>query len=232
LTGANVTFPLKRLAFELVDEVGEHALEAGAVNTIVRREDKLLGFNTDGLGLLTDLMQNLGVPINGRRLLLIGAGGAARGILGPLLRHVPNQMVIANRTLSNAETIFEKFRAQVQRIDGLGMCVSTLEDLGQAGSFEGIINATSLGHGDVQLDLPKSILQQDTWCYDLSYGDAAKPFTDWAKSKGCEHVHDGLGMLVEQAAESFRLWHQLSPRTQSVRQQLAAATGNTSQELT
>lgn len=216
LAGANVTIPLKQLAYELCDEVGANAKEAGAVNTIAWRDQKLFGFNTDGVGLLTDLMQNLAQPINGKRLLLIGAGGAARGILGPLLRQAPRELVIANRTLRNAEWIFEQYREQVSSIDGLGMCISALADLDQAGQFDGIINATSLGHNGGRFNLPASLLQNHSWCYDLSYGSAAKPFTTWAATSGCRVVHDGLGMLVEQAAESFRHWHGLSPRTAPV----------------
>lgn len=215
LAGANVTFPLKQLAFELVDETDQEALEAGAVNTIVRRDDMLIGHNTDGVGLLTDLLKNLQLPVNGQRLLLIGAGGAARGVLGPLLREGPAELVIANRTLSKAEALFERFRGKAP------MCISALDQLGSAGEFDGIINATSLGYStdgddsssDAEVTLPECVLKNTSWCYDLNYGKAALPFLDWASHAGCAKVHDGLGMLVEQAAESFRYWHGRSPQT-------------------
>ncbi len=215
LTGANITFPLKELACQAADALGQHAREAEAVNTLVWRDGRLYGFNTDGVGLLTDLMQNLALPINGKRLLLLGAGGAVRGVLGPLLREAPAELVLANRTISKAQDLADRFACDTP------LQVCGLETLPDLDSFDGVINATTSGYGGRSIDLPTTLLHEHSWCYDLSYASAAEPFLNWAQRAGAARYHDGLGMLVEQAAESFRHWHGLSPRTDSVIQRLA-----------
>ena len=216
LAGANVTMPLKELAFELVDEVDDSASEVGAVNTIVRRDRVLVGYNTDGAGLVTDLTTNLRLKVQGKRLLLIGAGGAARGILPSLLKQAPAELIIANRTLPKAAALLEQFR-------GSGaLCISALSELDQTGQFDGVINATSLGYTENVVKLPATLLGEMSWAYNLSYGDAARPFLHWAQSTGASKIHDGLGMLIEQAAESFRIWHGVSPTTKDVSKQFGA----------
>ncbi len=211
LAGANVTLQLKGLACELVDELSRRAAAAAAANTIVRlRDGRLAGDNTDGVGLVRDL-ERLEWPVAGRRLLIVGAGGAARGILGPLLECSPKAVTIANRTRSRAVALAARF--------GQGIRTCGLDELTAAGRFDGVIDASAAAHGE-QLRLPESLVGAGSWCYDLSYGPAAREFVDWAHAAGAGTVADGLGMLIEQAAESFHLWRGVRPDPDPVRRRL------------
>jgi shikimate dehydrogenase len=208
--GLNVTVPFKTNAWELVDERSERAGPAGAVNTIaVRTGGKLYGDNTDGAGLINDITGNLGGVIAGRRVLLLGAGGAARGVLQPLLAQRPAQLVIANRTADRATALAQAF-ARFGALRGGGY--DALE--GQA--FDLVINATSASlQGDVP-PLPEGVLAPQAWCYDMMYGPRPTPFMAWAQNRGAARISDGLGMLVEQAAEAFALWRDVRPQTAAV----------------
>ena len=209
--GANITLPFKQKAYELCLERTTEAEAAKAVNTIWRTE-KWCGANTDGLGLKADLMQNMQIKISGQRLLIIGAGGATRGILGPLLQAKPEQIVIANRTLIKAERL----------VQGLGypkaLQTASLDSLATAPEqpFDLIIQASALGHHGELPILAAELCHQDSICYELSYGCAAQPFLNWARASAAALATDGLGMLVEQAALSFALWFGQQPSTKAV----------------
>jgi shikimate dehydrogenase len=209
-SGLNVTVPFKTQAWELVDERSERAAPAGAVNTIVvRARGRLYGDNTDGAGLVKDLGDNLGVALAGRRLLLLGAGGAARGVLGPLLAQRPAMLFIANRTADRAVELAQAFA-------GFGAVRGGGYDHLEGEVFDGVINATSASlHGELP-PLPEGVLAPGAWCYDMMYGARPTPFMEWASRRGAARVSDGLGMLVEQAAESFLLWRGVRPQTAAV----------------
>ncbi len=205
--GLNVTVPFKRDAWRLVDERSECASLAGAVNTIVIREDgSLYGDNTDGVGMLRDIRDNLGVTITGKRVLVLGAGGAVRGVLGPLLEEKPAEVVIANRTPDRALELADAFE-DYGRIDG-----SSFADL-DGSRYDIVINGTSASLKGEVPPLPERILARDAFCYDMMYGAEPTAFLRWADEEGCERIADGLGMLVEQAAESFLLWRGVRPQT-------------------
>jgi shikimate dehydrogenase len=208
--GLNVTLPHKIAAVELADELTERAAHAAAVNTLARQDNgKLLGDNTDGAGLVRDLCDNLGVVITNRRLLIIGAGGATRGILAPLLGLEPSAVMIANRTPERAQALAAAF-ADLGATQGIGF-----EHI-EPKAFDVVINATSASlSGDIP-PLPESAIGAETVCYDLAYGRAASAFVQWAQRLGCARAEQGLGMLVEQAAESFRMWRGVRPATAQV----------------
>lgn len=220
-SGANVTVPFKEQAFRLADSLTERAQRAGAVNTLRKGLDgRLLGDNTDGAGLVRDLTVNAGVSLQGKRILLLGAGGAVRGALEPLLAEKPAVLVIANRTVEKAEQLAHLF-----------------EDLGPvfASGFDWleepvdvIINATSASlAGELPPISPSLIQPGHTVCYDMMYGKEPTPFCRWATEHGAAQSLDGLGMLAEQAAEAFYLWRGVRPDTAPVlselRRQLASA---------
>jgi shikimate dehydrogenase len=207
--GMNVTVPFKERAFHLAAIHGEAAMLAGAVNTLSRVDADWRGDNTDGIGLLRDLTDNHGCPIAGRQILICGAGGAARGVLATLLRESPAEVVIANRTSERARDLAARFRS-------CGAIAAAGYD-GLAGrSFDLVINATALGLSDQVPPLPEGVLANDSWCYDLMYGEGPTAFQRWAVAHGAAHALDGLGMLVEQAAESFYLWRGIRPHTAPV----------------
>lgn len=209
--GMNVTVPCKEDAFAFANSLSPRAQRAGAVNTLKLAADNiLLGDNTDGQGLLTDLTDNLQWPITGQRLLLLGAGGAARGVLEPLLAQGPATLVIGNRTLSKAQTLAQSFS------DLGNIQASSYQDLGQQASFDLIINATSASLSGELPPLPDSIIASNSHCYDMLYGADPTIFMSWASARGAKQVVDGLGMLVEQAAESFFLWRGKRPHTKPV----------------
>jgi len=218
--GLNVTIPFKEQAWELAAKRSERAELAGAVNTLLLKDGELYGENTDGVGLVTDLTDNYGARIQGARVLVLGAGGAVRGVLQPILAQQPAAVVVANRTEAKAEQLAELF-ADHGNISGCGF-----PDLaGQ--SFDLIINGTAASlQGEVP-PLPEAVLAANGWCYDMMYSAEPTAFCQWAKDHSAEKVMDGLGMLVEQAAESFRIWRGVKPETAPViaqlRQQL---TGN------
>lgn len=201
--GANITLPFKEQAFALADQLTEQAQAAGAVNTLKRQADgSILGDNTDGAGLVMDL-QRLEVPLKDQRILLLGAGGAARGALAPLLEQQPKQLVIANRTLTKAQQLVQQFSA-------LGH-ISAAEFTALEGRFDLIINATSASLAGANVPVPKHCLSAATHCYDMMYSAIDTQFNAWAKTCGAQHVHDGLGMLVAQAAKAFALWRGVLP---------------------
>lgn len=208
--GLNVTVPFKQDAWVYADLLGARAERAGAVNTLLFRDDgTVFGENTDGLGLIRDLQDNHGFACAGRRILLLGAGGAARGVVQPLLQQTPARLVIANRTPTKAVELALLF-GDLGSVSGCGF--ADLEGL----RFELIINATAAGLGGEVPRLPEGILADEGWCYDLMYGDQPTAFVRWALEQGAARALDGLGMLVEQAAESFLLWRGVRPRTAEV----------------
>ncbi|SFN74471.1 shikimate dehydrogenase [Izhakiella capsodis] len=201
--GANVTTPFKLEACRLANQLTERASLAGAVNTLKRRHDRtLLGDNTDGIGLLTDL-KRLAMIQPGFKVLLIGAGGAARGVILPLLQYDVD-IVITNRTLARAEELVQLFN-QYGNIQYRAL--SKLSGL----HFDLIINATSSGLEGGIPAIPASIIRDETHCYDMFYSQSATPYLIWCQQRGAQHVADGLGMLVGQAAHSFYLWHGIMP---------------------
>ncbi|MBE0511257.1 MAG: shikimate dehydrogenase [Chromatiales bacterium] len=208
--GLNVTVPFKRDAWRLVDERSPCASLAGAVNTIQLRADgSLYGDNTDGLGMVRDIRDNLGVNISGKRVLILGAGGAVRGVLGPVLQEKPTELMIANRTPERAQELADAFEEQ-GHVEGC-----RFDDLDGV-RFDIIINGTSASLKGEVPPLPEGILRPDAFCYDMMYAAAPTAFMRWAEDEGCEHISDGLGMLVEQAAESFLLWRGVRPDTAPV----------------
>jgi shikimate dehydrogenase len=211
--GLNVTLPHKLAAMKLCESVSERAQLAGAVNTLIRSDGGWRGDNTDGAGLIADLQHNLKIAIAGKRVLVLGAGGAARGILKPLLEQRPAELVVSNRNPWKPEELAEQFKGQ----GNLRPCthLALKGDL-----FDVIINATSAGHDGRAPRLPGQLLAEGGVCYDLSYGKAFLPFADWARAQRATLVADGLGMLVEQAAVSFELWRGVRPVTAGVLQAL------------
>ncbi|MEC9375744.1 MAG: shikimate dehydrogenase [Pseudomonadota bacterium] len=213
--GLNITLPHKQNVLVYLDQVSTRAKIAGAVNTITKADNgKLMGDNTDGVGLITDLKHNLGVKIKGSTILILGAGGAARGILSPLFEESPKEMAIANRTISKAEKIMIDFKKQGN------LKVYEFEQLKEK-TFDIIINATSVGIKENSAPFPNEIIRPGAVCYDLSYSLTDTPFISWAKNLGCKNTYSGLGMLIEQAAESFMLWHGVRPNTKNILSKLS-----------
>lgn len=212
--GLNVTVPYKEPALALAGELTPRARAAGAVNTLARRGEVLLGDNTDGAGLVRDLAVNLGFQLAGARVLLLGAGGAARGITGALAGAGAGAIDIANRDATRARGLCEAQAA-------LGLLRPA--PAAAPAPYALVVNATSAGRSGAVPHAPAGAVGPGTLCYDLSYGPAAAPFLAWARAQGAGRVVDGLGMLVEQAAESFQLWRGIRPQTAAVLAQLRAA---------
>ena len=213
--GANVTLPLKAEAPRHCKSLSERAQRAGVVNTLSRLDDGgWHGDNTDGIGLVQDLATRHRQDIRGRRTLVLGAGGAVQGVLVALLEAGLDSIVIANRTPARADALAD-------RIGEPGR-VSTVywEDLHDAGAFEMVVNGTAAGHQREALVLPFSLIGRRAVVYDMNYGRAAIDFLAWGRAAGSEHVYDGAGMLVEQAAEAFERWHGVRPETDPVYAQL------------
>jgi shikimate dehydrogenase len=213
--GLNITVPHKRAVFRLVDHLSERASSAGAVNTLTFRNNEIYGDNTDGIGLLRDLVVNLGLNLEGANILILGAGGATRGIVGPLLEMQPRLMCIANRTLSRAEDLVERF-ANRGPVRACGF-----DDVPVTEPYDLVINATSAIHGGEMPPYPEAAVSPATCCYDLSYSLHPTPFCKWALEHGAAHAVMGWGMLVEQAAESFHIWRGVRPDTKPVLKQIA-----------
>ncbi|MEH6570235.1 MAG: shikimate dehydrogenase [Halioglobus sp.] len=212
--GLNVTVPFKRQAFDFADVKSERAKRAGAVNTLIRRPDGVIcGDNTDGIGLVRDMIANLGWSVNGMRVLVMGAGGAVRGVLELLLREHPKALLVANRTPGRAVELAEEF-SDLGPIEGGGY------ELTENRQFDLIINGTSGGLTGDMPELPGSLLTERSCCYDMVYGSQPTVFMRWAAHNTAWAVADGLGMLVEQAAESFYLWRQARPETGAVINQM------------
>ena len=207
--GLNVTIPFKEEAFALSGRRSERAERAGAVNTLWFEGTQVCGDNTDGIGLVRDLTRNLAVDVRARSVLLLGAGGAARGVIGPLLDESPRRLVIANRTASRAAELARRFAAQgpvsAVALDGLA-----------ADAFDLVVNATAASLAGDLPPLPRGTLRAGGVAYDTAYAAQPTPFVRWGAGEGAAVATDGLGMLVEQAAESFRLWRGREPQTGSV----------------
>ncbi|MBQ0957870.1 shikimate dehydrogenase [Ideonella sp. 4Y11] len=217
--GCNVTVPFKFEALALATRATPRATLAGAANTLRFDADGWLADNTDGIGLLRDIEQGAGRPLAGQRVLLVGAGGAGAGVLGPLLEARPAQVVLANRTLQRAEALVKRHAALAQA-QGVTLSASGLEAPGQA--FDLVINASASSLGGAAAPVPAATLRPGALAVDLMYGAAARPFLDWALAHGAEG-RDGLGMLVEQAAEAFALWRGCRPDTAPVLAALRAS---------
>ncbi len=213
--GFNITVPFKQAAFDLADQRTPRAQLAGAVNTMwFDGQGRRIGDNTDGIGILRDLRDNHGLSIYEKRLLILGAGGAVRGVLEPLLNESPALCVIANRTLAKAEELVELFAPLGRKVTA-----SSYEALREH-IFDLIINGTSTSlHGELP-PLPDGILAEQGWAYDMMYASQPTTFMQWAQTQGATQVQDGLGMLVEQAAEAFYLWRGVRPDTAPVIAQL------------
>ena len=212
--GANVTVPFKEQALIIADELTERASLAGAVNTLSFRDGKIFGDNTDGEGLVQDLVAN-NVILKQSRILLLGAGGAARGVLLPLLAQTPHSIVVANRTVSKAVTLCQHF-------SDIRLSASGYQDLEQQ-HFDVIINATSASLSGNLPPIPTSLISQNIVCYDMVYGKDKTPFLRWAEEHGAIKLIDGLGMLVGQAAVSFEIWRNVTPEVQPVIDTLRAS---------
>ena len=208
--GLNVTVPFKQEAWQLVDRRSNRAERAGAVNTIKIEADELFGDNTDGIGLVNDLLRNNAVSLKGRRVLLMGAGGAARGVLAPLLEQQPAQLVIANRTESRARDLALAF-SDLGDVEGCGYD-ATLDGR----QFDVLINATAASLKGELPPLADGLVADGGACYDMMYGAQPTTFMNWARQQGAAKVLDGLGMLVEQAAGSFNVWRGVHPNTRPV----------------
>lgn len=220
-SGLNVTVPFKEQAYQLASRHSARAIRAKACNTLKPDGEGVYGDNTDGIGLIRDMVANHGWNLRGARILLLGAGGAARGVMEPLLRENPACLVVANRTFAKAETLAQEF------VDLGKVTARDLTDLEAEQPFDLIINATSAGLKGEMPALSGGLLGDRCCCYDMVYGAEPTAFMRWAAENAAWAVSDGLGMLVEQAAESFYLWHQERPDTASVinhlRGSLAAA---------
>jgi shikimate dehydrogenase len=206
--GANVTSPLKTRALELATHKSAAALTAGAANVLHWHENAWWANNTDGTGLLRDLTQRHRLDLGGKRILLYGAGGAARGCLAPLLEAGPAEICLSARTMARATELANEF-AQYGPLHS-----ASVEGIN--GPYDLLINASSAGLQQTEISLPSNWVDARTRCYDLSYGAAAAPFIAWARAQGVAQALDGLGMLVEQAADSFALWTGVRPNTQTV----------------
>ncbi|HEY3731304.1 MAG TPA: shikimate dehydrogenase [Steroidobacteraceae bacterium] len=213
--GLNVTVPHKQAVMPLAARLGERARVAGAANTLVAGAAGLLADNTDGAGLVRDLSHNLGIALRSRRVLLLGAGGAARGVLAPLLELQPRELVIANRSAERAEALAVAFAARGP-VRGLGL--TQLDSV----PFDLIVNATAASLRGELPAVPAEVIGAETICYDLVYADRDTRFVQWAREHDAAQTHMGLGMLVEQAAESFFLWRGVRPDTAPVLAALAS----------
>ncbi|MEZ8027816.1 shikimate dehydrogenase [Enterovibrio norvegicus] len=211
--GCNVTVPFKEDAYAMATMLTERARLAGAVNTLKKLDDGgILGDNTDGEGLVQDLL-NHHVQLEGANILLLGAGGAARGVVLPLLKHSPNMLVIANRTVSKAETLASLFSEYGN------VSAASFDSLGET-EFDIIINSTSASLSGEHPNIPATVIHQKSTVYDMVYGSGLTSSNQWAKDQGAARLIDGLGMLVGQAAESFTIWRGIKPGTGQVLREL------------
>jgi len=205
--GANITAPFKEQAMAMCDELTEHAKFSGAVNTLSFKNGKIYGDTTDGIGLVNDLLAN-GVILENSKLLLLGAGGAAKGVVLPLLNQKPKSLTIANRTVTKAKAIVEQYNNQP-----LSACSF---DEANEQAFDVIINATSAGLTGGGVPIAEKLITSNSVCYDMTYGKKLTPFLQKAQSQKALKVIDGLGMLVGQAAESFYIWRGVKPRVEPI----------------
>ena len=216
--GCNVTVPFKHEAAQCADSCSPRVHLAGAANTLVLAQGRIHADNTDGLGLVADITRNAGVPLAGRDVLLVGAGGAGAGVLGPLLEQGPRSLVVANRTLARAQVLVQSHLAlaALQKTKLLALDLQGLEH-----DFDLIINATASSLEGAGVPVPAQVLRPGCLAYDMMYGPAAQGFLHWATQHGAQ-ARDGLGMLVEQAAEAFALWRGVRPPAAQVLAELRA----------
>ncbi len=208
--GLNVTVPFKVDAFEQCKHLNQYAKAAQAVNTLsINQHGEWIGANTDGIGLLRDLTHNLQIDIKDKNILVLGAGGATRGILLPLLEQCPKKILIANRTVEKALQLANSFN-ETGTIRGCGY-----DDVDDH-AFDIIINATSASLANTLPPLSSHIVKQTSICYDLAYSDEPTAFIRWARQQGIQQAHDGIGMLIEQAAESYYIWRGFKPKTKDI----------------
>lgn len=213
--GVNVTLPFKGEAFGYATRLSERARAAQAVNTLKFEGTAIFGDNTDGTGLVNDVTRNLGCAITGRRVLLLGAGGAARGVITPLLEQQPARLVLANRTLGKAQGLAHNFGGSLEAATYAALA---------GGQFDLVINATSASLTGALPPLPRGVFAQGALAYDMMYGKGETPFLAFARVEGAATLADGFGMLVEQAAESFFIWRGVRPHTAPALKLLRQAT--------
>jgi shikimate dehydrogenase len=218
LSGANVTLPFKKEAYELASQHSNHARIAEAVNTLEFKDDQIIGHNTDGIGLVRDLEQNLDTHLKNKKILLIGAGGAAEGVIYSMLEKKPSELTLTNRTIKNSNVIQNKMDVHAKSFNVNLNVIEILKCPHQY--FDVIINATSASLSDATLDIDHKVFHEGSLSYDMMYGKETS-FIEQAKLKS-SRVSDGLGMLVEQAAEAFFIWHHIKPQTKSVIESLRA----------
>jgi shikimate dehydrogenase len=219
--GCNITVPFKFQAAALATQTSERALLAQASNVLTFRDGQILADNSDGVGLVMDIERNAGVPLKNKRLLLIGAGGAAAGVLGPLINALPAHISVANRTAHKAEALVERHQAlaSLRKTELVAHDLSGLE-----GDFDVIVNGTASSLGGEDVPVSEHVLKPGALAYDMMYGPGAIRFTTWAKQHGAV-PRDGLGMLVEQAAESFLIWRGVRPPSIQVLAELRKMVG-------
>ncbi len=208
--GLNVTVPFKLEAFDFADNKNARAEFAQAANTLIKGEDgKITADNTDGVGIVRDIENNQHISLKGENILLLGAGGAVQGVLQPILLAQPNSLHIANRTLSKAKTLALQFKT-------LGnVTFSGLSNI-PVQNYDVIINGTAASLSASVPNIASALINENSFCYDMMYAKDGTAFTQWAKNNGAIKVSDGLGMLIEQAAESFYLWRGVRPKTEAV----------------
>lgn len=213
-SGLNVTLPFKTQLYDMSDELSDAAQQAGAVSCIAFAKDgKVFGDNFDGIGLVNDLTDNFCFDISEKTVLILGAGGAVRGIIGPLLACSPREVIIANRTKRKAVALANFFT------ETHSVCGISLNEIPDK-IFDLVIHSTSLGYLGRLPDIPHKIIGRSTLCYDLSYGAAAQPFLNYARNQQSKQISDGLGMLVEHNVAAFNLWHKIYPDSKQVIRQL------------
>ena len=218
LNGANVTLPFKKEAYELVSAHSNHARISEAVNTLEFKEDEIIGHNTDGIGLVKDLEQNVKINLAHKKILLIGAGGAAEGVVYSILEKKPMELTLTNRTIEKSNVIQNKMDVHAKSFD-VSINVIEIEKLPHQ-YFDVIINATSASLSDDDLHIDNKVFHEGSLAYDMMYGKETA-FIKQAKLQASK-TSDGLGMLVEQAAEAFYIWHHIKPETKSVIESLRA----------
>ncbi|MAZ79206.1 MAG: shikimate dehydrogenase [Gammaproteobacteria bacterium] len=202
-SGFNVTLPFKEDAFKLAETKSKIARITGSVNTISIKNGIIHGDNTDGIGFVKDMKNNIEYDFNDKKILVVGAGGAAMGVIPSILNENPSELKIYNRT-------FEKAKALSDSFENIGPVEAVSQDKIHKHNFDLIINATSIGINNIKFELSKKILNTETVCYDMSYGKISNSFKMWSNENNLK-FHDGLGMLLEQAAESFYIWELQRP---------------------
>lgn len=212
--GLNITLPHKMSAMNSVSVLSPNAIQAKAINTIYFNGNEIIGDNTDGIGLIADLRDNFQVEIKNKKILILGAGGAVRGIIGSLIKENPSHIEIANRTISHAEKISKDFSNEAS----IKTC--TIEELNEKGNFDLIINAISFDTNNKDIALSKNIISKSSICYDLSYNSSPTQFMLWAMKNGANFAIQGWGMLIEQAAESYLIWKKIRPDTSAILKQI------------